>query len=72
MELAKPGLIKTHCLPNAIFTFAEYLHDFADLKLQNKGFALIEKTARALPAALQKTVCEKLAEIKTGQRDVYV
>ncbi len=29
MDLAKPGLIKHYCMPNAIFTFVEYLEDFA-------------------------------------------
>ena len=28
MDLAKPGLIKLHCLPNALTTFKEYLVDY--------------------------------------------
>ena len=29
MDLAKPGLIKAHCCPNALSTFMEYLIDYA-------------------------------------------
>ncbi len=73
MDLAKPGAIKAHCYPNAIFTFTEYLEDFADEKLKGKGYALIEKTIR------ESITNEKLAEgvrknmdaIKKGKRDIY-
>ncbi len=30
MDLAKPGLIKEFCMPNGLFTFQEYLLDFAE------------------------------------------
>lgn len=73
MDLAKPGAIKAHCYPNAIFTFTEYLEDFADDKLKEKGYALIEKTIE------ESITNEKLAEgvrknmdaIKKGKRDIY-
>jgi 2-iminoacetate synthase len=73
MDLAKPGAIKAHCYPNAIFTFTEYLEDFADDRLKEKGYALIEKTIK------ESITNEKLAEgvrknidaIKKGKRDIY-
>lgn len=74
MDLAKPGLIKTHCLPNAMFTFAEYLEDFAPADLKAKGYALIDSTAResfAEDSPVRKLIADNLAKIKTGKRDLY-
>lgn len=36
MDLAKPGLIKQFCLPNAMFSFKEYLYDFASEETRKK------------------------------------
>ena len=72
--MAKPGLIKTHCLPNAMFTFGEYLEDFAPLPLKEKGYALINQTAKEAFAAdnpIHKMIEENLAKIKAGKRDLY-
>lgn len=74
MDMAKPGLIKTHCLPNAMFTFAEYLEDFAPAPLKAKGYALIESTAKeafAPDSAIAKLIEKNLANIKNGKRDLY-
>lgn len=74
MDLAKPGLIKENCTPNAILTFAEYLVDFADEKLKERGFALIE---RMLETDVEnRNVRERarslLGDIKSGSRDIFV
>lgn len=74
MDMAKPGLIKTHCLPNAMFTFAEYLEDFAPEDLKRKGYALIEQTAKesfAQDNPIHKLIADNLAKIKAGKRDLY-
>ncbi len=73
MDLAKPGLIKTHCMPNAVFTFAEYLEDFAGPALKEKGYNLIEKTiTKNLPDdSTKQFVRARLIEIKNGRRDIY-
>ncbi len=74
MDMAKPGLIKTHCLPNAMFTFAEYLEDFAPAPLKEKGYALINSTAKetfAEGSAIRKLIDGNLAKIKSGKRDLY-
>lgn len=72
MDLAKPGLIKVHCLPNAMFTFAEYLYDFASKELQEKGFKLIDKMMAELPQNVQEVAKSNLAKIKEGERDLYL
>lgn len=74
MDMAKPGLIKTHCLPNAMFTFAEYLYDFAPEGLKNKGLKLIEETTQtnfAEGSSIRKMIDENLQKIKAGKRDLY-
>lgn len=74
MDMAKPGLIKTHCLPNAMFTFAEYLEDFAPAPLKAKGYELIESTAKeafAEGTPIKKMIDENLSKIKAGKRDLY-
>jgi len=73
MDLAKPGLIKEHCLPNAMLTFAEYLYDFADNELKQKGFELInEMLKNDISNCDTREKTEKnLNEIKNGKRDLY-
>lgn len=74
MDLAKPGLIKIHCQPNAVLTFAEFLEDYADAGLKSRGYALIEKTLNEgfLPEETVKKTREYLEEIKQGKRDIYM
>ena len=72
MDLAKPGLIKQYCLPNAMFSFKEYLYDFAGPETREKGLALIKKMVDELPASKRKeTVLSELNEIESGKRDCY-
>ncbi len=74
MDMAKPGLIKKHCLPNAMFTFAEYLEDFAPAPLKAKGYALIDSTTKenfAEGTPIRKLIDENLAKVKSGKRDLY-
>jgi 2-iminoacetate synthase len=73
MDLAKPGLIKEFCLPNGLFTFREYLTDYASPSMRERGFALIEKiTADVGKASLEKKIRTNLAKIDAGERDVYL
>ena len=71
MDLAKPGLIKAHCLPNAMFTFAEYLYDFASEDLKARGLALIEKMMKDLPPARAEQTKANLEKVAKGERDIY-
>jgi 2-iminoacetate synthase len=78
MDLAKPGLIKQFCLPNGLFTFREYLHDFADEKLRAKGMALCDKIeaeandGTALGKTLQNRIKLGVKKVDAGERDVYL
>ncbi len=72
MDLAKPGLIKEYCMPNAIFTFKEYLEDFASPKTKSKGLALIDKLVGNVGKnTLKKKISNNLHLIKEGERDLY-
>jgi len=74
MDLAKPGLIKLHCLPNAMTTFAEYLEDFADEELKKNGFNLIEKMIEKDVAKdeTKNKIRKMIQEVKSGKRDMYI
>jgi 2-iminoacetate synthase len=72
MDLAKPGLIKAYCLPNALFTFREYLNDFAGVETREKGMKLIEKMLQELPKNEHTEKIENtLTAIDFGERDLY-
>jgi 2-iminoacetate synthase len=72
MDLAKPGLIKQYCFPNALFTFREYLLDFASEQTRKKGLALIEQLIKDIPQNTHKEqIEENLTSIDAGERDLY-
>jgi 2-iminoacetate synthase len=72
MDLAKPGLIKEYCMPNALFTFKEYLEDFASPETRTKGFALIKKLVSEVNNKTLKTkISGNLMTIQEGERDIY-
>ena len=72
MDMAKPGLIKEYCQPNALFTFMEYLLDFASEETREKGRALIDEVMNttAKPAIREKML-KNIASIEQGKRDLY-
>ncbi len=72
MDLAKVGLIKQYCLPNALFSFKEYLMHYATAPTQEKGYALIDKMVNEMEESAQKEkIVEQLKEIGTGKKDLY-
>ncbi len=72
MDLAKPGLIKQFCLPNAILTFKEYLEDYAKPETRKEGLVLIEKNLDEIPAPSRRTETKgRLTQIEQGERDLY-
>jgi 2-iminoacetate synthase len=72
MALAKPGLIKQFCLPNAILTFKEYLEDYASPKTRQDGLTLIEKNLDEIPTPGRRAEARnRLTQIEQGERDLY-
>lgn len=72
MDLAKPGLIKKFCLPNGLFSFKEYLMDFAPEEVRSRGLDLISLLVGEIDDAKVKARAQKgLGEVEAGGRDVY-
>lgn len=72
MDMAKPGLIKLHCQPNALTTLKEYLEDYADPTTKQLGEELIEKELDDIPSKMRKEKTkEYIQRIKDGERDLY-
>ena len=71
MEFSVPGFIKRFCTPNAIFTLAEYLEDYASDTQKQKGYQLIEKQLQELEKPLAEQIRDTLERIKKGERDLY-
>ena len=72
MDLAKPGLIKHFCLPNAILSFEEYLTDHADMATRAEGRLAIIRHLNEIESPKRRVQTERyLSRIKAGDRDVY-
>jgi 2-iminoacetate synthase len=73
MDLAKPGLIQKFCQTNALFTFKEYLMDYAGLQTREAGEKMIQETlAKSFKTKRKQIACERLRQIEDGIRDVYI
>ena len=73
MEFSKPGFIHNFCTPNAVMTLAEYLEDYASPETKEVGYNLIAEEVKnsRLSEETQKSLVEKLEEVKKGKRDLY-
>jgi 2-iminoacetate synthase len=72
MEFSVPGFIKRFCTPNAIFTLAEYLEDYATEAQKQKGYLLIETQLQASDESSAAQIRSTLANIWQGERDRYL
>ena len=72
MLLAKPGFVKNFCQPNALFTFIEYLEDYASEETKKAGYAFVDREIQKMEPNVRRFVLKKMQEIKQGKRDVYV
>lgn len=72
MGLAKSCFINNFCGPNAMFTFLEYLNDYASEKTKTAGRELIKKQLEAIEDLEKKEkVKNHLNKIDNGARDLY-
>jgi 2-iminoacetate synthase len=72
MDLAKPGLIKEHCCPNALSTCTEYLQDYATPETKKVGEALVESEIKRVEPKISRIARRLVDEVKKGKRDAYV
>ena len=71
MDLAKPGLIKQKCDPNAVTTFLEYLTDYGSEGARCAGESAIACELDKMGAKTRRNAEKMLAHIRAGKRDVY-
>jgi 2-iminoacetate synthase len=72
MELARPGLIRAHCLPNALLTYREYLLDYGSERSRALGERVIrEQIENEVPERRKLPVIEALDRMDHGERDIY-
>jgi len=72
MDLAKPGLIKEFCQPNAILTVKEYLEDYASPDTRQLGEKMIKDSVEDIEKdRLKCDVCDRLTQIEDGERDLH-
>ncbi len=73
MDLAKPGLIKHYCLPNALTTFEEYLVNYAPDRTAAAGRKLIAEMLEDIPGKkVREKTKENIGRIKRGETDLFV
>lgn len=73
MSLAKSGEIHNVCTPNALMTLMEFILDYGDEDLTDKGMKLIlTETENLQNKELQKTLLHNFEKLKQGERDLYL
>lgn len=72
MDLAKPGLIKHHCAPNALSSCMEYLIDFARPETRRAGETLVDHELQTMEPSVREISRRLVSEVKADKRDVYV
>ena len=72
MDLAKPGLIKQHCGPNALSSFAEYLLDYAPAATRTVGGPATERALAEMDDTTRGISLGLLEQVEADQRDVFV
>ncbi len=70
MDLAKPGDIKTHCDPNAVSTFLEYLTDYATPETRAVGERSIAAFLAEMSEPARRRTEALVEKVRKGQRDV--
>ena len=72
MDLAKPGIIKYHCGPNALASFYEYLLDYASPETRAAGDKLIAQILTGMDADTRDNAHKLLQMLKDNKRDVFI
>jgi 2-iminoacetate synthase len=72
MDLAKPGLIKEHCSPNALSSCMEYLMGYAKPETRRVGEKLVDHELATMPGTVGQTARELVGRVRKNERDVFV
>ncbi len=71
MDMAKPGLIKEKCGPNALSTFQEYLRDYAPADVVRVGRRAIAQELSEMNDRTRRVAERMLAKVQSGKSDVF-
>lgn len=69
MGLAKKAFIKDFCFPNAVFTFSEYLRDYASEKTKKAGLDLVCEMIKS--SSQREKIEQQLTKVAAGANDIY-
>lgn len=69
MGLAKKAFIKDFCFPNAVFTFSEYLRDYASEKTKKAGLDLVREMIES--SSQKEKIEQQLTKVAAGANDIY-
>jgi 2-iminoacetate synthase len=72
MDLAKPGLIKHHCAPNALSSCMEYMLDFATPGTRQVGEKLVDTELSSMETSVRDISQRLVADVRADKRDVFV
>jgi 2-iminoacetate synthase len=72
MDLAKPGLIKHHCAPNALSSCMEYLLDYATPETRQAGERMVVRELEAQENSVREIAARLVDEVRQNKRDVFV
>ncbi|MCR4435539.1 MAG: [FeFe] hydrogenase H-cluster radical SAM maturase HydG [Clostridiales bacterium] len=73
MGYAKSKFVHNFCIPNAIFTFKEYLMDYASEETRKIGARVIEEhVARFKGEKVYDIIIKNLERLEKGERDLHI
>jgi 2-iminoacetate synthase len=73
MQLAKSGNIENVCTPNSLMTLMEYMLDYGDEELLEKGKAIIDREAQKIARPdIKEMLIANLQQLEEGKRDLFV
>jgi len=72
MDLAKPGLIKQHCSPNALSSCMEYLMGYASGETRQVGEALVNRELMTMEDSVGGIAKDLVKRVRARERDVFV
>ncbi|KYH35400.1 2-iminoacetate synthase [Clostridium tepidiprofundi DSM 19306] len=73
MSLAKSGQIHNVCTPNALMTLWEYILDYADDELRQKGEKFVFEEANKIEREdIRNLVLNNFERMRKGERDLYL
>ena len=72
MDLAKPGLIKEHCVPNALSSCTEYLLNYATPETREVGEKLVDHNLKFMEPWVGEIARGLVGRARANERDVFV